>query len=193
MRLPIEQSLPIARLTPGATATLTASDLCSGVRPLRPPVARAIRQTVLQGYRMEEVAPSEYELDYLITPELGGTADVRNLWPERYDAGVWNAHVKDDLEQLLARLVCEGTVDLTTAQHDIASNWIDAYKKYFDTDRPLARHTAGNDDDEIEFERPPSLQTAVTLVSFIQTRGSWSVPRGVARSPALNIGMIAWP
>jgi hypothetical protein len=28
---------------------------------------------------------------------------------------------------------------LATAQHEIATNWIEAYKKYFHTDRPLAR------------------------------------------------------
>ena len=61
---------------------------------------------------MEHVAPSEYELDYLITPELGGVGDARNLWPQRYDSDVWNARVKDDLERLLPRLVCDGAVDL---------------------------------------------------------------------------------
>ena len=60
----------------------------------------------------------------------------RNLWPERYTSRVWNAHVKDELEDLLPQLVCERKVPLATAQRDIASNWIAAYKKYFQTDRP---------------------------------------------------------
>jgi hypothetical protein len=34
-------------------------------------------------------------------------------------------------------MVCTGQVDLTTAQREIASDWIAAYKKYFHTDRPL--------------------------------------------------------
>jgi hypothetical protein len=35
-------------------------------------------------------------------------------------------------------LVCEGRLDLPTAQREIATNWIAAYKKYFHTDKPLA-------------------------------------------------------
>ena len=98
--------------------------------------AAPIRQAVLRD-GMEHVADEEYELDYLITPELGGSSDRRNLWPERYGSRVWNARVKDELERLLPQMVCEGRLDLATAQHDIASNWIAAYQKYFGTDRPL--------------------------------------------------------
>jgi hypothetical protein len=29
-------------------------------------------------------------------------------------------------------------LDLATAQRELAENWIEAYKKYFHTDRPLA-------------------------------------------------------
>jgi hypothetical protein len=36
-------------------------------------------------------------------------------------------------------MVCAGKVDLSTAQKDIASDWIAAYKKYFHTDAPLSR------------------------------------------------------
>jgi hypothetical protein len=96
---------------------------------------------------MEHVAEHEYELDYLITPELGGVADQRNLWPERYASGVWNARVKDDLEELLPQLVCDGTLALATAQRDIANDWIAAYKKYFRTDRPIAREAELLDND----------------------------------------------
>lgn len=152
---PLEtESLPNGDYTPGATSSATITDLCSGSGSARRVVDTAIREQVLQQYRMEHVAPSEYELDYLITPELGGAAEARNLWPERYDSGVWNAGVKDDLERLLPRLVCDGSVDLAVAQREIAGNWIEAYKKYFNTEHPVPR-LAGfvdDDDDEILFE-----------------------------------------
>ena len=80
---------------------------------------------------MESVPADQYELDYLITPQLGGAPDARNLWPQRYQARVWNAGVKDQLEDLLPRLVCEGRLDLRTAQRDIAADWVSAYRKYF--------------------------------------------------------------
>jgi hypothetical protein len=142
------ESLPIERLTPGATANVTAADLCSGSAPSSRVVSLAVRQQVLRQYRMERVPATEYELDYLITPELGGVGEARNLWPERYDSGPWNAHVKDDLEDLLSRLVCDGSIELGVAQREIATNWIEAYKKHFKTDRPIARQAVIEDDDD---------------------------------------------
>jgi hypothetical protein len=76
-------------------------------------------------------------VDYLITPALGGADDIHNLWPQSYSATVWNAQVKDALEDRLRDLVCEGKLDLATAQRDISGNWIAAYKRYFNTDRPV--------------------------------------------------------
>ena len=130
-------ALPVAELTPGATRPVTLDELCGGQTIQPRTIPPAVQQAVLRDYHMGDVPPHEYELDYLITPELGGSADRRNLWPERYTSRVWNARVKDELENLLPRLVCEGQVGLATAQRDIATDWIAAYKKYFQTDRPL--------------------------------------------------------
>ena len=130
-------ALPIPTLTPGATARVTVDELCAGRGPSNEEIAPAVRLAVLRDYGMEGLSEADYELDYLITPELGGSSDRRNLWPERYGAHVWNARVKDELEELLPALVCRGAVDLTTAQRDIAADWIAAYKKYFHSDRPV--------------------------------------------------------
>ena len=91
---------------------------------------------VFREYGINDTRPSAYEVDYLITPELGGANSIRNLWPQPYSA-VWNAHVKDELEDRLHGLVCTGQVDLATAQQDISRDWISAYKKYFHTDKPF--------------------------------------------------------
>jgi hypothetical protein len=128
---------PIAYLTPGATRPVAAVELCAMPRPARATVPARVRQSIVRDYSMELVSAHDYELDYLITPELGGSDDRRNLWPERYSSERWNARVKDELERLLPKLVCAGTVPLATAQHDMATDWIAAYKKYFHTDRPL--------------------------------------------------------
>ena len=87
-------------------------------------------------YGISDASPGEHEIDYLIGPGVGGTEDIHNLWPEAYNARPWNARVKDSLEERLHQLVCAGELDLSTAQHDIATDWIAAYKKYFDTERP---------------------------------------------------------
>jgi hypothetical protein len=148
-------SLPIRAVTPGATARMDREALCGGQLPARSPIPASIRQAVLRQYQMEGTPEREYELDYLITPELGGTADPLNLWPQRYAPGPWNARVKDDLELLLPQLVCQGSLDLATAQRAIADNWIAAYKRYLRTDQPLARRAdAIDDDDEPTGDRP---------------------------------------
>ena len=99
----------------------------------------ALQRRVFDEYGIRAAAPGAYEVDYLITPALGGADDIHNLWPQAYTATVWNAQVKDALEDHLRDLVCDGQLDLATAQREIATNWIEAYKKYFHTDRPLAR------------------------------------------------------
>ena len=130
-------ALPSSTLTPGATWNVSVAELCAtGTRELRP-IPLAVRQQVLRNYGMEHVPTDEYELDYLITPELGGAPDARNLWPQRYGSRVWNAHVKDDLERLLPRMVCNQEIRLETAQREIARDWIAAYRTYFKTDAPL--------------------------------------------------------
>jgi hypothetical protein len=129
--------VPKNTVTPGETRTVTVSDVCreapsEGGRNV--PVS--LRNKVFEEYGIIDARPGAYEVDYLITPELGGADSIRNLWPQPYST-VWNAHVKDMLEERLHSLVCSGQVDLATAQREIATDWIGAYKKYFHTARPL--------------------------------------------------------
>lgn len=129
---------PDGSLTPGATRQVTMSEVCASPREeVVGEVSLSLRQEILQKYGIVDARPEDYEIDYLISPGLGGTEDVRNLWPEPYHARVWNARVKDALEERLHELVCSGQVDLSTAQHDIATDWIAAYKKYFHRNMPL--------------------------------------------------------
>jgi hypothetical protein len=46
--------------------------------------------------------------------------------------------VKDELEDRLRDMVCRGELDLEEAQRDISTDWIAAYKKYFQTNAPPA-------------------------------------------------------
>jgi hypothetical protein len=138
--------LPDAHLTPGATRPVTENQICvaGGPAERRPPLG--IQKAVFHEYGMDTAPAREYEVDHLITPALGGTDDIRNLWPEPYTSTEWNAYVKDELEDHLHNLVCGGKLDLATAQRDMASNWILAYKKYFHADQPLP-HTSEVVDD----------------------------------------------
>jgi hypothetical protein len=135
-RLPLE---PSRKLTPGATRQVSLREVCSSqpedgsarVIPV------SVQREVFQEYGMDGAPPKDFEVDFLITPELGGSNDIHNLWPEPYYSTVWNARVKDELEDRLHEMVCNGELDLGTAQRDISTDWIVAYKKYFHTDRPL--------------------------------------------------------
>jgi hypothetical protein len=130
-------SIPKNSLTPGETRNVTIDDVCGGAQAetLRT-VPVSLKQQVFREYGIDDMRPNAYEVDYLITPELGGSSSIRNLWPQPYSA-VWNAHVKDELDDRLHGLVCSGQVDLVTAQREISRDWIGAYKKYFHTDKPF--------------------------------------------------------
>jgi hypothetical protein len=130
-------TVPNPSLTPGATILLGRREVCSESNTKNKPVPVALQRRVFDEYGIRSAAPSAYEVDYLITPALGGADDIHNLWPQAYTATVWNAQVKDALEDHLRFLVCDGQLDLETAQREIAGNWIEAYKKYFHTDQPL--------------------------------------------------------
>jgi hypothetical protein len=135
--------LPNQSLTPGATRPVTLGDLCSAnhdevVRS----VSDTLQRRVFQEYGIRDKHSERYEVDYLITPGLGGADDLKNLWPEpRYNTR-WNSFVKDQLEDYLHQSVCGGKLSLETAQRDVAGDWISAYKKYFHTEEPLSRSSA---------------------------------------------------
>jgi hypothetical protein len=129
-------ALPRKTLTPGSTRAVRMADLCSNQNPDNdPPVSPLLEQAVFNEYGVPPASKENYELDYLITPALGGSGNIQNLWPQPYSS-TWNAHVKDQLEDHLHELVCQGKLQLTTAQSDIASDWIAAYKRYFNTGKP---------------------------------------------------------
>ncbi|MGH9028051.1 MAG: HNH endonuclease signature motif containing protein, partial [Acidimicrobiales bacterium] len=77
---------------------------------------------------------SGYEYDHLVPLELGGSSDVRNLWPEldtgspsQFDSSDdYGENAKDGVEDRLNAAVCSGEVTLTAAQNAIAANWTTA-------------------------------------------------------------------
>jgi anti-sigma factor RsiW len=126
--------VPDHNLTPGAIRAVSIVEVCSMAHEeVVRDVPSSLRQQVFQEYGILHPRPEDYEIDYLIAPGLGGTEDIHNLWPEPSTAPVWNAHVKDALEERLHQLVCDGKLDLPTAQRAIATDWIGAYKKYLST------------------------------------------------------------
>jgi hypothetical protein len=134
--------LPDAVKTPGDTLEVTRDDICvAGYTKKVRNVPKAVKDTVYGSYGISNHAPGEYEVDHLISLELGGSNGVKNLWPQSYQTQPWNAHVKDALENRLHKDVCGGRLDLKAAQHDIAKDWIACYKRTFHTDAPLTKRS----------------------------------------------------
>lgn len=121
--------LPDPALTPGRTRPVTRQAVCTpGASWRARAVSTATKRLVFARYH---VTPRRgaYEVDHLISLELGGSNDLANLWPQPY-RGRFNAHDKDRLENQLHALVCRGTVSLIEAQHALATDWIGALATY---------------------------------------------------------------
>lgn len=74
------------------------------------------------------------EIDHLESLEIGGSNDIKNLWPEPLHMNVngldEGAKVKDAVEDRLAALVRKGAMDGATARKLVATDWVAAYRTY---------------------------------------------------------------
>lgn len=138
--------LPDPRMTPGSITNVPISALLAhgytaspGIRRVTPKVHR---QVFIQYFGKVPEKPGTYEVDHLISLELGGNNSISNLWPQSYVTMPYNSHVKDKLENYMARtlrntLASQGELaaqtQLSMFQQEIATNWIVAYEKYLGT------------------------------------------------------------
>lgn len=120
---------PDTSLTPGALLNVTADDVCRpGYSSTVRDVSIDVKREVYARYHVAYVR-GEYEVDHFYPLELGGSNSIRNLWVEPYDV-VWNAKVKDRIENRLHELVCNHQLSLQDAQRAIGSDWVAAYRQY---------------------------------------------------------------
>jgi hypothetical protein len=109
-----------ASMTPGAVFPVGVATICM------PGYAESVRHITL--VEKERVAAaygftgrySEVEFDHLISLEIGGSNDPKNLWPQP----IAQARVKDRLENYLHDQVCAGKMSLKEAQDGIARDWV---------------------------------------------------------------------
>ena len=122
-------SLPNAALTPGAVLTSDVNTICkTGYSSTVRNVTGAEKQQAAAEYHY--TGPSSgVEYDHLISLELGGGNDLKNLWPQP----IAEAHVKDRLENYLHAAVCSGKMQLPDVQARVAANWIQLWN---DVGRP---------------------------------------------------------
>jgi hypothetical protein len=120
--------LPDSACTPGAIiAGATKEQICqpgyaSSVRN----VPASEKDAIYAEYDIASHYPGQYEVDHLVSLELGGSNDLANLWPEPASPTP-GFHQKDRVENYLHDQVCSGAISLSQAQIEIATNWLQVY------------------------------------------------------------------
>lgn len=136
--------LPDPKLTPGvAEPKLTQDRICApgfSTKPWRH-VSSGDKAAVYRSYGMKKwqgtcATAKGCEIDHLIPLELGGSNSHKNLWPQPFQGQVWNAYVKDDLENQLHTMVCSGELNLQEAQMMIKTDWVSTWKLVFGKEMP---------------------------------------------------------
>jgi hypothetical protein len=126
--------MPNPKLTPGdVLPSVTTEDICTpGWAHDHRDVTQADKAEVYAEYPGTEErcqCPGCCEVDHLIPLELGGSNDIKNLWPEPEDPRP-GFHEKDQLERTLHSRVCKRMMSLADAQKCIAADWFGCWKTY---------------------------------------------------------------
>ncbi len=125
--------LPDPNCTPGATnpdvtqANIQSTICVSGyTETIRPPTSYTdpLKVQSIRAYGYNDTNVADYEEDHLIALEIGGSpTSVANLWAEPH-YGTYTSLQKDSFENYLHTQVCTGKITLSTAQNEIATNWV---------------------------------------------------------------------
>jgi len=120
---------PDPNLTPGDVFPgVTAQEVCvSGYSKSVRSVSSTEKAAVYQRYGISNT-PGQHEVDHFISLELGGSNDLKNLWPEPYEPKP-GAHEKDAVENALHGEVCNGRMTLSQAQSIISQDWYVYYRE----------------------------------------------------------------
>ncbi len=121
--------LPDSGCTPGAIfPDATKDKICqSGYASSVRNVPTSEKDQVYAEYGIASHSPGQYEVDHLVSLELGGSNDIANLWPE-LASPTPGFHQKDQVENYLHDQVCSGAMSLATAQQQIATDWLAVYR-----------------------------------------------------------------
>ena len=124
--------LPDPACSPGAVLrSVTAAQVCtSGWAGAHRDVPGSEKAAVYAEYGIGSHLRGSYEIDHIVSLELGGSNDIANLFPEAASPRP-GFHEKDRLENSLHAQVCAGTLALRSAQRGIARNWVALYASAF--------------------------------------------------------------
>jgi len=118
------QTLPDPACTTGAIFTVGTTTICTvGYTAKVREVPLSVKKQVFKEYGIDYSLHSNYEVDHLISLELGGSNDISNLWPENYIINS-GARTKDSFENYLHSQICKGSISLAEAQKQISTDWV---------------------------------------------------------------------
>lgn len=130
--------LPDPGCTPGAASsavdqgnirtTICTTGYTATVRAPESETAR-VKTAAMHSYNQATPGRTTTELDHQVPLELGGSNDIKNLWPEPSDISNGGyRNTKDSVERALNRAVCAAhpRVTLVQAQNAINDDWTTA-------------------------------------------------------------------
>ena len=119
--------LPDTTKTPGDTVPgIMLMDLCNPEFLSPQPVTIPTIKKVMLLYKIPPAVMNAYVYDQLIPVNLGGSADVKNVWPQTKIF----ADKKDRLELKLNWMVCNAKLSIKEARYIIKFDWLTAYRLY---------------------------------------------------------------
>lgn len=125
-----QNALPDKDCTPGAVINeATKEQICvSGYSQSVRNVSEKTKNEVFASYNITSHPTGTYEVDHLVSLELGGSNDISNLWPEPANPKP-GFREKDKVENYLHKQVCDGNISLGDAQKEIANNWLSVFSQ----------------------------------------------------------------
>ncbi|HSW89577.1 MAG TPA: HNH endonuclease signature motif containing protein [Patescibacteria group bacterium] len=118
--------------SPGAILPVTVAQICtSGYAGSVRNVPESEKNAVYAEYGITTHTTGEYEIDHIVSLELGGSNDISNLFPEAAEPQP-GFHQKDIVENYLHQQVCSGVIPLPEAQYKIAHDWLSVFQQMRD-------------------------------------------------------------
>jgi hypothetical protein len=124
----VHAALQDTACTPGAIfQSATRAKICTpGYAKSVRNVATSLKNKVYAEYGITRHVPGQYEIDHLVSLQLGGSNDISNLWPEKASPKP-GFHEKDRVENYLHDQICSRAITVQQAQIEIATNWLAVY------------------------------------------------------------------
>jgi hypothetical protein len=124
---PARLDRPNRALTPGVAQIRNVNSVCQLPTRFHVHIPSDEQSAIFAAYGLP-YPPSGHALDYLIPLALGGAAVQANIWPMSTTNGSYQD--KEQLNVMLRTRVCQGAIALSTAQHEIATDWYSLWTQY---------------------------------------------------------------